>query len=31
VVVAGSLSLRNHLAVRDTMQSDPALREQYAR
>jgi len=30
VVVAGSLSLRNHLAVRDTLRADPALREQYA-
>jgi GrpB-like predicted nucleotidyltransferase (UPF0157 family) len=30
VVVAGSLSLRNHLAVRDTLRSDPGLREQYA-
>jgi GrpB-like predicted nucleotidyltransferase (UPF0157 family) len=30
VVVVGSLSLRNHLAVRDTLRADPALREQYA-
>jgi GrpB-like predicted nucleotidyltransferase (UPF0157 family) len=30
VVVAGSLSLRNHLAVRGTLRSDPGLREQYA-
>jgi GrpB-like predicted nucleotidyltransferase (UPF0157 family) len=28
--VAGSLSLRNHLAVRDIMRADPDLREQYA-
>jgi GrpB-like predicted nucleotidyltransferase (UPF0157 family) len=30
VVVAGSLSLRNHLAVRDILRTDPALRQQYA-
>jgi GrpB protein len=30
VVVQESLSLRNHLAVRDTLRADPALREQYA-
>lgn len=30
VVVAGSLSLRNHLAVRDILRADPDLREQYA-
>lgn len=30
VIVAGSLSLRNHLAVRDTLRADPALRQQYA-
>ncbi len=30
VVVQGSLSLRNHLAVRDTLRADPDLREQYA-
>jgi GrpB-like predicted nucleotidyltransferase (UPF0157 family) len=30
VVVAGSLSLRNHLAVRDTLRADPAMRGQYA-
>jgi GrpB-like predicted nucleotidyltransferase (UPF0157 family) len=30
VVVEGSLSLRNHLAVRDTLRADPDLREQYA-
>jgi hypothetical protein len=29
-VVEGSLALRNHLAVRDTLRADPALREQYA-
>ena len=27
---AGCLALRNHLAVRDTLRSDPALRAQYA-
>jgi GrpB-like predicted nucleotidyltransferase (UPF0157 family) len=30
VIVEGSLALRNHLAVRDTLRADPALREQYA-
>ena len=30
VVVEGSLSLRNHLAVRDILRTDPQLREQYA-
>lgn len=30
VVVDGSLSLRNHLAVRDVLRADPALREEYA-
>jgi GrpB-like predicted nucleotidyltransferase (UPF0157 family) len=30
VVVAGSLALRNHLAVRDTLRTDPVRREQYA-
>ncbi len=30
VIVAGSLSLRNHLAVRDTLRADPDLRQQYA-
>jgi GrpB-like predicted nucleotidyltransferase (UPF0157 family) len=30
VIVAGSLALRNHLAVRDALRADPALREQYA-
>ena len=30
VVVDGCLSLRNHLAVRDTLRSDPVLRDQYA-
>jgi GrpB-like predicted nucleotidyltransferase (UPF0157 family) len=30
VVVAGSLSLRNHLAVRDILRADATLREQYA-
>ena len=30
VVVQGSLSLRNHLALRDILRSDPDLREQYA-
>jgi len=29
-VVAGSLSLRNHLAVRDVLRSDRELRRQYA-
>lgn len=31
VVVAGSLALRNHLAVRDTLRADAALQEEYAR
>ncbi|HEX6444189.1 MAG TPA: GrpB family protein [Streptosporangiales bacterium] len=30
VVVAGSLSLRNHLCVRDTLRADAALRDEYA-
>ena len=30
VVVQGSLSLRNHIAVRDILRADPDLREQYA-
>ena len=30
VVVAGSLSLRNHLAVRDALRADSDLRERYA-
>jgi GrpB-like predicted nucleotidyltransferase (UPF0157 family) len=30
VVVVGSLALRNHLAVRETLRSDTKLREQYA-
>jgi GrpB-like predicted nucleotidyltransferase (UPF0157 family) len=30
VVVDGSLALRNHLAVRDTLRSDPVLRTRYA-
>lgn len=30
VIVAGALSLRNHLAVRDTLRADPVLREEYA-
>jgi GrpB-like predicted nucleotidyltransferase (UPF0157 family) len=30
VIVEGSLSLRNHLAVRDILRADAALREQYA-
>lgn len=28
--MAGSLSLRNHLAVRDILRADPDLRQQYA-
>ena len=28
--MAGSLSLRNHLAVRDTLRADAGLRQQYA-
>lgn len=31
VIVAGSLSLRNHLAVRDILRADPVLREEYGR
>ena len=30
VIVEGSLSLRNHLALRDTLRSDAALRDAYA-
>jgi len=30
VVVQGSLSLRNHIAVRDILRADPDLRDQYA-
>lgn len=30
IVVAGSLALRNHLAVRDILRADPDLRQQYA-
>lgn len=30
VIVAGSLSLRNHLAVRDTLRADSELRDRYA-
>lgn len=30
VVVDGSLALRNHLAVRTALRSDPALRDEYA-
>jgi GrpB-like predicted nucleotidyltransferase (UPF0157 family) len=30
VIVAGSLSLRNHLAVRDTLRADAGLHAQYA-
>jgi GrpB-like predicted nucleotidyltransferase (UPF0157 family) len=30
VVVSGCLSLRNHLAVRDTLRTNPALRDAYA-
>lgn len=29
VIVAGSLALRNHLAVRDTLRADPVLRSEY--
>lgn len=29
VIVDGSLALRNHLAVRDTLRADPVLREEY--
>lgn len=31
VVVNGSLSLRNHLCVRDTLRANAALRDEYAR
>jgi GrpB-like predicted nucleotidyltransferase (UPF0157 family) len=30
VIVEGCLSLRNHLAVRDTLRADASLRDQYA-
>jgi GrpB-like predicted nucleotidyltransferase (UPF0157 family) len=30
VVVEGSLSLRNHLAVREVLRADPVLRDEYA-
>ena len=30
VIVAGSLGLKNHLAVRDTLRADPGLRNEYA-
>jgi GrpB-like predicted nucleotidyltransferase (UPF0157 family) len=30
VIVDGSLSLRNHLALRDTLRADPVLRDEYA-
>ena len=30
VIVDGSLSLKNHLAVRDTLRNDPGLRDRYA-
>jgi GrpB-like predicted nucleotidyltransferase (UPF0157 family) len=30
VIVGGSLSLRNHLAVRDALRADPVLRDEYA-
>jgi GrpB-like predicted nucleotidyltransferase (UPF0157 family) len=30
VIVEGSLSLKNHLAVRDTLRNNPGLRERYA-
>jgi len=30
VIVEGSLSMRNHLALRDTLRSDAALRDEYA-
>jgi GrpB-like predicted nucleotidyltransferase (UPF0157 family) len=29
VIVDGSLALRNHRAVRDTLRADPALRDEY--
>ncbi len=31
VCLAGCLALRNHLAVRETLRSDPGLRDEYAR
>lgn len=31
VVVSGSLSLRNHLCLRETLRADPILRDEYAR
>jgi GrpB-like predicted nucleotidyltransferase (UPF0157 family) len=31
VIVAGSLALRNHLAVRDTLRADPQLRDEYGK
>lgn len=31
VIVAGSLALKNHLAVRDTLRADPELRAEYGR
>jgi GrpB-like predicted nucleotidyltransferase (UPF0157 family) len=30
IVEAGSLALRNHLAVRDTLRADAGLRQEYA-
>lgn len=30
IIVAKSLSLRNHLALRDTLRADPVLRDKYA-
>jgi GrpB-like predicted nucleotidyltransferase (UPF0157 family) len=30
IIAAGSLALRNHLAVRDMLRADPDLRQQYA-
>jgi GrpB-like predicted nucleotidyltransferase (UPF0157 family) len=30
VIAEGSLSLRNHLAIRDTLRASPALRDEYA-
>lgn len=29
MIVDGSLSLRNHLAVRDTLRADPVMRDAY--
>lgn len=29
MIVEGSLSLRNHLAVRDALRADPQLRDEY--